>query len=135
MKENSFEIIGAFVDRERVDPELLKQALSSEEGREYLIDLVALREVTVLQPAPAEPTLHDRPSFPARPLALVAALVIAVGGGYFTGLRHGSVDAPAAVEITIPTRVEPAAIIPPAPTPTRVIQLEPGVDFKESAGG
>ena len=139
MKGNdAFETIGAFVDRERVDPNDLKHALSTEEGRDYLIDLVALREVTAGPPL-TYPALRDRTGVSLRPLALAAAIVLSVAGGYFAGVRHTSLAVPAAVEVKIdaqiPARIEPAALIPPAPTPTSVIQLEPGADFKESAGG
>jgi hypothetical protein len=128
---NANEVIGAFVDRERVDPELLKQALSTDEGRDYLVDLVALREVTSEAPVPEAPVLRDRRA--SGWLAMAAAVLLSLSAGYFVGQRQPVsvvVDTPMPVEqrISIP-------IIPPAPAPTTVIKLEPGVDWKETVGG
>jgi len=129
---NVFEIIGAFVDRERVNPDELTQALSTEEGREYLVDLVALREVTNFQvPAFEEPKPRRSAS---RWPGLVAAVLISLTGGYMAG-RHqaGSVLEPARAVVI--DRPAPVDVIPPAPEPTTIIKLDPGVDWKESAGG
>src|SRR5688572_7661359 len=76
------DVIAAFVDRERVDPSALKAALETEAGREYLVDLLALREV-MAEPAVAQPTSQtDSPwrRWPARLSAVAAAAVVAVAG-------------------------------------------------------
>lgn len=130
------EVIGAFVDRERVDPELLKDALSSEEGRQYLVDLVALRELAAGQtPLPAvAPASHAMSN--ARRALLAAAVVAMVAGAYIVG-QHRS--APAVVQdgqpaaAMAPAQVRP--LIPPPPAPTTVIKLQPGVDWNEATGG
>jgi len=48
--DSDFETIAAFIDSERVDPLALKRALASEEGRNYLVQLVAMREVMATPP-------------------------------------------------------------------------------------
>jgi hypothetical protein len=48
---NDLEIIAAFIDGERVDASRLAQALVAPEGREYLVDLLALRELVEQAPA------------------------------------------------------------------------------------
>src|SRR5215207_7245784 len=50
MDMNSFEVIDAFLDQERVDPEQLKAALATEDGRAYLVDFVAMREIASEHP-------------------------------------------------------------------------------------
>ena len=50
--DSDFETIAAFIDSERVDPLALKRALASEEGRNYLVQLVAMREVMATPPLP-----------------------------------------------------------------------------------
>ena len=131
------EIIAAFVDDERVDAEALARALAKPEGREYLIDVLAMRELTV-GAARVEPATHvTPPSSPAPRLRLAAAaaalLVACSAGGYFAGLRLGKMSAPPA--IVAPATPEPGAAQVVAPAPTSVIRLQSGVDWTEKAGG
>src|SRR5262245_59413137 len=135
--EHLFEVIGALVDGERVDPASLKTALATDEGRQYLVDLMALRELTGEDAAASDagttralvPPLGRR-VFGSRPwlrgFAAAAALVAAVAGGYTAGRR--------AAPTPPPTRMTTApgdAYGVPAPMPTSVIRLEPGVDWHE----
>jgi hypothetical protein len=82
-----FELIGAFVDGERVDPEALTSALASPEGRQYLVDAVTLRELATERPLPAASAVwHERrPVSLARWAAVAAAIVVAAASGYLAG--------------------------------------------------
>jgi hypothetical protein len=84
------EVISAFLDDEAFDGQDLAAALSEPEGRELLLDLVALRNLT--QPNVAQTsvpgTASQRP--PTLRMALAAAAVIvAMAGGYVTGQLRG----------------------------------------------
>ena len=120
--------IDAFVDGETVDASALDAALASAEGRAYLFDALSLRRLAqdatadVAAPAPLSRarTLH----FSARAAAVAIGLL---GLGYAAGARDRVVtvvDAPTA-----------NAQAEPAPEPTRVIELTPGVNWHESKGG
>src|SRR5262245_22877165 len=131
MNMDPYEVIGAFVDGERVDPDALKAALSTDEGRQYLIDVAALREMTIAdgsQGLTAGAATTPKAAVltpPARrwtaTLAAAAAVVVALAGGYAAG-RHA---APAG------SSDRQALANQPAPAPTSVIRLEPGVDWHE----
>lgn len=123
-------IVAAFIDGERVDPVALKQALASDEGRDYLVDLVAMREV-MATPAAAvattiaasAPTATSRWSM--RGLAAAAAVTLAVGvGSYVLGNL--------AAERRIVAQQEAAN---KAPTPTREIAPDSSTSWIETSGG
>jgi len=129
--ETGTDIIGAFIDGERVDPAALKAALARPEGRDYLVDLLALRELA----GDVAPFVSSAP--PVRPLiplprwAAAAALIACIGGGFLAGTRATRVTpAPAGT-----TQVTPPDARVRAPEPTRVVRLEPGVDWTETSGG
>ena len=134
------EIIDAFADGERVDPDRLERALADPSGRAYLVDLLVMRGLVIeqqgVQPparAVAQPTRLGRPA--VRLLAIAALMLLVVSGlsGFIAGHRiAASLDAPAAP-------IAPERIVLPdtqisAPAPTRVIQVQP-IDWKQSAGG
>ncbi len=103
----SFEVIAAFADGERVDGEALKAALGAAEGRDYLVDLLALRQV--VQATEPGRTARTAARFPRLVRwAAAAALVVALAGGLFYLSRPS--DAP--------------------PAPDRVVKLERGVDWQ-----
>jgi hypothetical protein len=119
MQGSKFEIITAFVDGERVGADELRQALADPEGREYLTDVVSLREAVraadhSMTAAPPKSTSRGRW------LAAAALVVIAGGTGYALGHR------------TSRTELASASV---APAPTRVIELKPGVNWQETGGG
>lgn len=127
-------VIGAFLDRERVDPHALTRALSTDEGRQYLVEVVMLREVTVDQaPAPEMPRAEGGRSV-RRWLLVAATVTVGTAGGYLAGQHRPVASAPVAV-------ARPAAItntvpvVPVAPPPTQVITLEPGVNWRDAMGG
>src|SRR5262245_62047286 len=107
---DSFEVIAAFVDGERVDPIALKSALSVPEGRDYLVEMIALREV-VAHDSVAADTAGSRP---ARRwlIGAAAAIVLSLGGGMALGHRLAANPSDA-------TAVSATAVA--APQPTRVI--------------
>jgi hypothetical protein len=124
---NDLETVAAFIDGERVDPADLKRALATEEGREYLVALVALREVVRDD--------HDAAATSAPPvtahklprgwwLVSAAAVLLAVAGGFALGVRR----TPAADAITVSTPAPGT----PAPAPTKILKLEKGVNWSES---
>ena len=118
-QSDPLEIIAAFVDGERVDPEALKTALETPEGRDYLVEMIALHEVVtheLIPPAVA----------PARPssrwlLAAAAAIVLSLAGGYSLGHRATPADGNAALSAPSADAV--------APPPTRVIEVRPGSSY------
>ena len=131
---DSLEAIAAFVDGERVDPSLLDQALATPDGREYLIDLLALRELVEDRTLAGEREIVRREmSFRWPWLSLAAAVLAAVTlGGYMAGLRQGHVQEPGrSVQAISPQASNPLA--PPAPT--QVIRLQSGVNWQEQIGG
>ena len=131
------DVIAAFADGERVSPDTLKRALADEAGRDYLIDLLVLRglvhtlgpemEIEVI----ATPPRRRVPSW----IGIAAAVVVSVLGGY----AAGRVTSPAAARVPVANAIVETVAQPPrpvaAPQPTRVIRLEPGVDWKENIGG
>ena len=127
---DTFEVIEAFVDRERVDAEALKTALASEEGRDYLVDLLAMRELVMDQAdvAPAEVARdaqgQRRPSWVGFTMAAAASLVLGLTG-YQWGV-HNTRTQSAGTSAIVAGPVSAAA-----PAPTSVIVLEPGVDWHQ----
>jgi len=136
--------IEAFADGEPVDSAQLLAALAAPEGREHLVDLLALRgliggqepenrcRASVFGPA-AE---NRRPASVfgfGRLLATAALVALGVLGGFMAGQRLAGLRAsqPAATAANAPAQLAPMS----APQPTRVIQLENGVDWNEHGGG
>jgi hypothetical protein len=99
-------VISAFIDDEPFDAQALAAALSEPQGRELLIDLVALRHVT----QPSRDAVFERPRrvSPLRAVLAAAAMLVAIAGGYALGQRQTSIDQSA------------------APAPTRVIEPSEG---------
>ena len=99
---NTHEVISAFLDDERFNPDELAAALSEPQGRDLLLDLVALRHV--VQPESKAAILSKRGSVRLwlRPSVAAAALVVAVVGGYVMGQsanREPSSQAPTATRV------------------------------------
>jgi hypothetical protein len=120
--------IAAFVDGEPVLPDRLRDALSHAEGRDYLIDLLALRDMVVSDPvegatSPSAVAPWRRTTW--RALAAAAALAVAVSGGYLVGQRRAP-QPPAAVA------AEPSAET--APTPTVVVTVDRWQDVQKGGG-
>jgi hypothetical protein len=119
-----FEIIAAFADGERVETEALRAALSDEAGRDYLIDLVAMREVVG--------AADDRPAWTAAPhraaerkgrgfVGLAAVVTLAVGlAGYAVGQQRSQV---VSVAVRPPLEADVIVAVEAPPAPTQVIPL------------
>jgi len=113
--EERFLLLSALIDREEVDPEALALALDDPEGRAQLVDFVRLRvrvHGELMDPPAATPTLsRGNPS--SRTWMVRAALVLlplalgAAGGAWWVERRESQ-----------------------PPTPTRIVQFVPGVDWK-----
>jgi hypothetical protein len=134
-----FEVIDALVDGERVEPQELERALSQREGRDYMIATWLLRESVqdeiALEPPAAMPMAPARRWAGRLMVAAVAAFCLA--SGYLVGHRMAGPSAPeAATSPSATNAIAPASSSAPAvPAPTRVIHLQPGVDWKEGTGG
>ena len=134
---NDEEILAAFVDDECVDPEALKAALASPEGREYLIDLLALRELVADRTSEVGAQVASSgPAARMRTWVAAAAVLICLGalGGYRIARWLPPAAAPALQAIESPRAAGSgsAGLVPPAPT--RIIRLEAGKDWHEFAG-
>lgn len=107
--DTDLETIAAFVDGERVDPTALKKALGRDEGRDYLVELVAMREVIAGPTAPVIPQIASVRSASWRGIAAAAvvALTVGIGGyalGHFTTARRMAAEQEAANKAPAPTR-------------------------------
>jgi hypothetical protein len=124
-------VVGALADGEPVDPVVLRTALDDPATRDYLVDLIVLRQaVRTLTDVPAS-RRRERGSFRSRVgwLSAAAAVVISLMGGYFAGQRAMQA-APAPIIETVVHLGNAGG----APRPTRVISLRPGINWTEKAG-
>ena len=132
--DSQFEALAAWVDGEPVSRTEVATALETPEGRDYVLDLMALRQmVSVTTPSlAARPA--QRPAARWKALAAAAAVVLCVAGGFAAGRFVSPAPVQPAVEpdgIVLPVSV-PAPV--QAPAPTRVIQLDEGTSWRESGG-
>lgn len=98
---NTHEVISAFLDDEPIDANELAQALSEPEGRALLIDLLALRYVMQPGKEAMNFAVSRRPST-LRSLLAVAAMAVALVGGYALGQRQSEIsrlEAPPATRV------------------------------------
>lgn len=131
-----YAVIEAFIDGEAVNGTALKQALTTPEGRDHLVDLLAIRQSVEAMPAFAAVGPSGRRRLLAGPFRWIAAVVVvAVGavGGYLAGQRHHALSpnawtSPSTVEIDFSQPLS-------APAPTRVIQLKSGLNWQTPRGG
>ena len=130
LDESACAVVAALADGEEIDASALKVALEDPAVRDYLVDLVALRQAIGRLNEQSPLRWRERRSLPSRVAWLsAAAAVISLTAGYVVGQR--SVEpAPAPIVETV-VHLQGAA---PAPRPTRVISLRPGVNWTEKAG-
>ena len=124
--DQHLETIGAFIDGERVDTEALRAALATDEGRAYLVEVAAMRELVAMPAAATFPPegrssggRNSAGAWSPKLLAAAAGLVLIVGAG---GFALGTLSNPAP---TVSTSSR-------APEPTKVLKLEPGVNWKDN---
>lgn len=117
----------AFLDGETVERAALRDALADEGAREHFLDLLVLRGgIAALGPAAWSAPQPAR-RYRTRWWTAAAVVVLSLAAGFVAGQRTVDATAFAAVEMVGPARGARA------PKPTRVISLEPGVNWKESA--
>jgi hypothetical protein len=119
------EVIAAFVDGERVNPQSLDAALATPDGRAYLIDLAGLSEIVGFERAPAVAPRDGAARSTSRgrviaPWIAAAAMVACLVGGYAFGWRLAGANARARV-----------AAADRAPEPTRVVDVK----WQDTSGG
>ena len=90
---DAHEVISAFLDDEPFDPRALTDALSSPAGRDLLVDLMALRHLTQINGnnTPAL-TIREPRRSSLRALGAVAAILVALVGGYLVGQWRGEAE-------------------------------------------
>jgi hypothetical protein len=100
---DTHDVISAFLDDEPFDSNVLIDALSEPAGRDLLIDLIALRHLAQTDGKNAHAlTDHTAWRSSLRALAAVAAIIVALAGGYLAGARRYSVamsEAPPATRV------------------------------------
>jgi hypothetical protein len=85
-------VISTFLDDEPFDSRQLAEALSDSTGRELLIDLIALRHLTQAEGRDAQALTDHKPwRSSLRALAAVAAILVALVGGYLAGQHRSEV--------------------------------------------
>lgn len=120
-----FEVLSALLDGDAVDIEGLEAALENPEGRRVFVDFVRLRQTApnddmtprreFYDRVPADLALRPRVKTRSLPYPLAAAAVlVAMLLGSAVNLEFTSEDTGRSVP----------------PEPTRVLQFEPGVDWK-----
>ena len=115
---DTHEVISAFLDDEPFDPSQLAEALSEPDGRAFLFDFLALRHLVQPQGHQAPASFERQPRRASlKALVAVAAVFVALAGGYFVGQRGGVApsetppatrvdDAPAAWQEVLPGRMQ-----------------------------
>jgi hypothetical protein len=107
-----------------VSAEALDAALTRPDGRAYLIDLAGLRELVTddLVVRPSIASFRAKRPTRVRRLVVAAAMVAGLAGGYAIGRQ--TINARAGIGASAASEV-------PAPTPTRVIEVQ----WQETSGG
>jgi hypothetical protein len=99
--DDMYSVLSAMLDDEPVDAGMLAAALETREGRELLIDLVALRRL-VQAPMTAPVVPRRRPAWR---LLAAAAIVLAAITGYAAGQREADDRAGTIAAVPAATRV------------------------------
>ena len=126
-------LVEGFIDGELVTCDALRNALAEPAARDHLVDLLILRRAVGTM-APIAWSTTGRPRVVrtrAGWLTTAAAILVSLAAGYLTGQRAFT---PAVAAQTVHA-VAQADSPPAAPKPTRVIRLEPGINWIENSGG
>jgi negative regulator of sigma E activity len=132
MNEQSCLVAAALADGETVDPEALKIALNDPAVREYLVDLITLRQSVGVMTEHTAVHWRERRSVLSRVgwMAAAAAVIISLTAGYVAGQRAVQVAPAPSVETVVDFSGSASA-----PKPTRVVPLRPGVNWTEKVEG
>ena len=130
-----FAVVAAFLDGEHVRSAALKHALSTDAGRDYLVDVLALRRSAArMGPVSFPAPRAERRRVVARSAAIAAAIaLVAAGLGYVAGERSVLSTDVAAAPRTVEAVVDFSRATR-APEPTQVIRLTPGVNWTAAGG-
>jgi hypothetical protein len=130
--EDAYLVAAALADGERVDPAALKTALDDPAARDYLVDLMTLRQAVGAVAAEGDSHWRQPRSIWSRRgwWTAAAAILLSLTAGYFAGQRT---VAQVASTSTVETVVD-VGTTRPAPQPTRVVPLRPGVNWTEKPG-
>lgn len=131
-REQSYVVVAALADGEPVEPEALKTALDDPAVREYLVDLIVLRQSVGSMSELPPVQWRERRSFLSRAgwMAAAAAIAMSLAGGYVAGQRTVEAAPAPSVETFVDFSASASA-----PKPTRVVPLQPGVNWTEKVEG
>lgn len=129
--DRHFDVLAAWIDGEAADRADVCAALETAEGRDYVIDIMALRRMVADTSPPKSPAVGPLPRRWPAWASVAAAAVICVVAGYGAGRLAGD-DATREAAVVAPLDDAAGAS---APVPTHVIRFETGVDWRETSGG
>ena len=132
LNQHSYLAVAALADGEALDSAALKAALEDPAVREYLVDLITLRQSVGMMSEQLPVQWRERRSPLSRAgwMAAAAAIVISLTAGYVAGQRTVEAAAAPSVETYVDFSGSPSA-----PKPTRVVPLRPGVNWTEKVEG
>ena len=132
LNQHSYFAVAALADSEPVDPAALKAALEDPAVREYLVDLITLRQSVGMMSEQLPVQWRERRSFLSRAgwMAAAAVIVISLTAGYVAGQRTVEPAAAPSVETFVDFSGSTSA-----PKATRVVPLRPGVNWTEKVEG
>jgi hypothetical protein len=132
--DSHFETLAAWVDGEPVSRSAVALALETPEGRDYVLDVMALRHMVAVTTPELPVRTPSQGTGRWRVFAAAAAVVLCASGGFAAGrlLTPASAPSPDSIEAVASPTVTPASLA--APEPTRVIQLDEGTSWRESGG-
>jgi len=111
------DVISAFLDNEPFDPRELADALATPDGRDLLLDVIAMRALAQVPDGPiAVAPSHASPRGSRGWVLAAAAVLVAAVAGYGAGRQS-----------------EPAQ--PRVPEATSVFTFQPGVNWTETPAG
>jgi negative regulator of sigma E activity len=130
MNAETLEVLSGFVDGESVDPEALAAALLSPGGREALLDFARLRSAIAADDTRPSPAFYGRMAEVLQSTRPGVVLHVA-GWRRFAAAAVVALAALGLVDLGLRLR-NPRGVEKP-PRPDRVLQFQPGVDWKATS--
>ena len=131
--DDQFEALAAWVDGEAVARTDVALALETPEGRDYVLDLMALRRmVDATTPALAAKVTPRLATRWPKVAAAAAAVALCAAGGFFAGRLASPIASTDGADAVVTPSSTPVSIS--APAPTRVIRLEENTSWRDSGG-